>query len=102
MKPTVSVRRYDLLPTRPGPEVGACRDPAGPAPFAGTGHPAPFAVTAGPPPLAAAVAGRRDTVVRSIRVVGSSVWNSRSRTPTSAPVSAFKSVDLPAFVQPTS
>ena len=35
---------------------------------------------------------------RSVRVVGSSVWNSRSRTPTSAPVSAFSSVDLPALV----
>ena len=32
------------------------------------------------------------------RVVGSSVWKRRSRTPTSAPVSAFSSVDLPAFV----
>ena len=29
---------------------------------------------------------------------GSSVWKRRSRTPTSAPVSAFSSVDLPAFV----
>ena len=35
---------------------------------------------------------------RSVRVVGSSVWNRRSRTPTSAPVSAFSSVDLPALV----
>ena len=33
-----------------------------------------------------------------VRVVGSSVWNSRSRTPTSAPVSRLSSVDLPAFV----
>ena len=32
------------------------------------------------------------------RVVGSSVSNRRSSTLTSAPVSAFKSVDLPAFV----
>ena len=32
------------------------------------------------------------------RVVGSSVWNSRSRTPTSEPVIVFRSVDLPAFV----
>ena len=31
-------------------------------------------------------------------VLGSSVWKSRSRTPTSAPVSALSSVDLPAFV----
>ena len=36
--------------------------------------------------------------IYSWRVVGSSVWNSRSRTPTSAPVSALSSVDLPAFV----
>ena len=35
---------------------------------------------------------------RSVRVVGSSVWKRRSRTPTSAPVSAFSSVDLPALV----
>ena len=34
----------------------------------------------------------------SVRVVGSSVWNRRSRTPTSEPVSAFSSVDLPALV----
>ena len=32
------------------------------------------------------------------RVVGSSVWNRRSLTPTSAPVSALSSVDLPALV----
>ena len=31
-------------------------------------------------------------------VVGSSVWKSRSPTPTPAPVSAFSRVDLPAFV----
>ena len=30
--------------------------------------------------------------------VGSSVWNRRSRTPTSEPVSLLSSVDLPAFV----
>jgi hypothetical protein len=35
---------------------------------------------------------------RVTRVVGSSVWKRRSRTPTSAPVSALRSVDLPAFV----
>ena len=35
---------------------------------------------------------------RAQRVDGSSVWKSRSRTPTSAPVSALSSVDLPAFV----
>ena len=35
---------------------------------------------------------------RTPRVVGSSVWKSRSSTETSAPVSAFSSVDLPAFV----
>ena len=32
------------------------------------------------------------------RVVGSSVWKSRSLTPTSEPVIVFSSVDLPAFV----
>jgi hypothetical protein len=32
------------------------------------------------------------------RVVGSSVSNSRSSTERSAPVSAFRSVDLPTFV----
>ena len=42
------------------------------------------------------IAGRPPTL--SVRVVGSRVWNRRSRTPTSAPVSAFSSVDLPAFV----
>ena len=32
------------------------------------------------------------------RVVGSSVWKRRSRTPTSEPVTVLSSVDLPAFV----
>ena len=32
------------------------------------------------------------------RVLGSSVWNRRSATPTVAPVSALSSVDLPALV----
>ena len=35
---------------------------------------------------------------RNERVLGSSVWNSRSRTPTSEPVRRFRSVDLPALV----
>jgi hypothetical protein len=35
---------------------------------------------------------------RSWRVLGSSVWNSRSRTPTVAPVIWLSSVDLPALV----
>ena len=37
-------------------------------------------------------------LISNERVVGSSVWKRRSATPTSAPVSAFSSVDLPAFV----
>jgi hypothetical protein len=40
----------------------------------------------------------RAALERIARVFGSSVWNSRSRTPTCAPVSALSSVDLPAFV----
>ena len=39
-----------------------------------------------------------DPTTRSVRVVGSRVLKSRSRTPTSAPVRAFRSVDLPALV----
>ena len=44
---------------------------------------------------------RRPSCVKA-RVVGSSVWKSRSPTPTPAPVSALSSVDLPAFVYPAS
>ena len=36
------------------------------------------------------------------RVAGSRVWKRRSRTPTSDPVSALRSVDLPALVYPAS
>ena len=41
---------------------------------------------------------RAAAVLDRLRVVGSRVWKSLSPTPTSAPVSAFSSVDLPAFV----
>ena len=39
-----------------------------------------------------------DPAISKERVVGSSVWKRRSRTPTSAPLSALRRVDLPAFV----